>query len=334
MQPEYEGQSICSPAPKPGTRKLMAILVATYGRAVMGTSRACSTPGVSEHKDGRAIDWMHSVHIASQRRQVQAFITWATAIDPVTGVRAENARRLGIMYMVWDNRIWRGYQPESGWLPYNNCLSPSMKSGANDTTCHRNHLHISLTWDGAAGLTSFYSLHAVNVPFCRTWSPSAPGTSLAPAGFRIFASPVPAVDTRSGMGVVTGWDEVQGPCRLGASRWPGDQSVLHVPVLGQYGIPAADVADVRVKIMLIAPNAPGRLRVWGGGPAPKGMAEASARTWTVMNVPVAADGSLNIAITVGATNVVLRVLGYRPAVHATPSPTPTPTPTPTITPTP
>jgi hypothetical protein len=332
VQPEYEGQSICSPSAKPGTRKLMAILTATYGSAYMGTWRACSTSGVSEHKDGRAIDWMQSSHVASQRKHVEAFIKWATARDTVNRVLAANARRLGIMYLVWDNRMWRAYQPESGWLPYNNCLAKSMKGGANDTSCHRNHLHISLTWDGASGLTSFYSLKAVADPYCRTWSASSPSPKRAAGAFHSVKSMPLVVDSRNGVGVTTGWGQEPGPCRLAASRWQGDQSVLPVPVLGYYGIPFTNVADVRVKLFVVQPNAPGRLRVWGGGKTPSGILESSAKKWVTMNVPVASDGSINVAVSLGATHVVMRVLGYRSVVGA--KPTPTPTPTATVTPTP
>jgi hypothetical protein len=333
IQPEYQGQTLCTPSTKVGTRKLMSILVATYGQATMGVGRACSTPGVSEHKEGRAIDWMRSVHIAKERKQVEGFIKWATAKD-ATGMRAVNARRLGIMYMVWDNRIWRAYQPELGWSPYNNCLTKAMKGGANDTTCHRNHLHISLTWDGAAGLTSFYSLKAMTLPYCRTdWGPSAP-RSATPEKLVGFPNPLPAVDTRNGLGVMVDWQETPGPCRLTGDGWSGQPNVLKLSVLGQYGIPFAQVASVRVAVMVVKPNAPGRIVVWGGGKRPAGVSEASATRFVTINSPIAADGTINISLTAGQAGVIVRVLGYWlvAGAHPTPSPTPTPTPSPTLTP--
>jgi hypothetical protein len=334
IQPEYQGQTLCTPSAKLGTRKLMSILAKTYGPAVMGVPRACSTAGVSEHKEGRAIDWMRSVHIAKERKQVEGFIRWAAAKD-ASGTRAVNARRLGIMYMVWDNRIWRAYQPELGWSPYNNCLAPSMKSGSNDTTCHRNHLHISLTWDGAAGMTSFYSLKAVTLPYCRTdWGASAP-RSATPDKSVIFPKPVPAIDTRNGTGVTIDWEGTAGECRLSGDGWSGQPNVVRLPVLGQFGIPLASVASVRVAIMLVKPNAPGRIVVWGGGKRPAGISEASATKFVTINSPIAHDGTINISLTAGQAGIIVRVLGYRLVVgaHPSPSPSPTPSPTPTATPT-
>ncbi len=55
---EYQGQRECTPAGKIGALRLTALLRATYGLADVGIDRDCSDGGQSEHKEGRAIDWM------------------------------------------------------------------------------------------------------------------------------------------------------------------------------------------------------------------------------------------------------------------------------------
>ena len=37
---------------------LRQLLLDTYGQAVIGISRACDQDSISEHKEGRAVDWM------------------------------------------------------------------------------------------------------------------------------------------------------------------------------------------------------------------------------------------------------------------------------------
>jgi peptidoglycan hydrolase-like protein with peptidoglycan-binding domain len=52
------------------------------------------------------------------------------------------------MYVIFNKQIWRGYSP--GWTSY---------TGASP---HTDHIHISLTWNGARGHTSFWT--------GRTWA--------------------------------------------------------------------------------------------------------------------------------------------------------------------
>ena len=56
-------------APSRGIVKLRALALKTYDRggSSPATPRACTSGGTSEHKDGRAWDWMLDVHNA--RRQ-------------------------------------------------------------------------------------------------------------------------------------------------------------------------------------------------------------------------------------------------------------------------
>ena len=59
------------------------------------------------------------------------------------------------MYLIWNNRIWGAYRAADGWRPYLDCASATSK--ADDTRCHRDHLHVSLSWEGAMGRTSYWT---------------------------------------------------------------------------------------------------------------------------------------------------------------------------------
>lgn len=54
------------------------------------------------------------------------------------------ARRMGIMYVIWNHQIWSP-GPDSTWRAY---------TGTNP---HTDHVHISLSWAGARAETSFWS---------------------------------------------------------------------------------------------------------------------------------------------------------------------------------
>jgi hypothetical protein len=149
----YVGQVACDPHPRPGTLALANLLVHTYPGTSYATVYRCGTDGTrSEHYDGRAIDWMASARIPSQAAAATAAINWMLATDS-HGNRFAMARRLGIMYIIFNNRMWGAWNGQ--WAPYNNCAKTP--STAYDSYCHRNHVHISLGWNGAYERTSFFS---------------------------------------------------------------------------------------------------------------------------------------------------------------------------------
>jgi len=144
----YQGQRRCVRGDRPGTRALKRLLHRVYDPSIaIGTHRSCRGD-TSEHYDGRALDWMTNARNRRQAAQADAFVSWLIKKD--RGVRGANARRLGIMYIIWRGRMWRAYSP--GWRDYNGCS----RGGGNPTACHRNHVHISLTWRGAQKRTSWY----------------------------------------------------------------------------------------------------------------------------------------------------------------------------------
>lgn len=142
----YDPQSTCDPSPKvavAGFRGLVREKFTDSGD--LGIGRECSAPGVSEHKEGRAWDWAVRVDNASQAAEANALISWLLATDEY-GNRYAMARRLGVMYIIWDGHIWGSYRADDGWRPY---------AGDNP---HTDHVHISFDRAGALGQTSFWDV--------------------------------------------------------------------------------------------------------------------------------------------------------------------------------
>lgn len=142
----YQPQTTCAPVARPGVIKFRALILATYqGTGDSGIVRACSVGGRSEHKEGRAWDWRVSVKSPTQVRQVNALFAWLFATD-AHGNRYAMARRLGIMYIIWNKQIWGTWSQK--WEPY---------ACSGETGCHQNHVHFSFDWSGALKKTSFWT---------------------------------------------------------------------------------------------------------------------------------------------------------------------------------
>jgi hypothetical protein len=149
----YDPQTSCTKHPRAGTVALGEWLVATYGGAGGAVNRPCSGAGTSEHKDGRAIDWTLDADDPDDRKVAKAFLAAAFATD-ADGNPAALARRMGIMYVIWNDHMypaWQQFQPE-GYLS-SSCRS---KRRCSKTLRHRDHMHLSLSKAGAKGRTSFY----------------------------------------------------------------------------------------------------------------------------------------------------------------------------------
>jgi hypothetical protein len=149
----YDPQTTCTKQPRVGTVALGEWLVATYGGGGGAVNRPCSDPGSSEHKDGRAVDWVLDAESPTDRKLAKTFLAAAFATD-AEGNPAALARRMGIMYIIWSDRFYPAYhqfQPET--YLSSSCRS---KKRCSKTLRHRDHMHISLSKAGAKGLTSFY----------------------------------------------------------------------------------------------------------------------------------------------------------------------------------
>jgi hypothetical protein len=137
----YVGQTKCDPTAKPGAVAFMNLVLATYPcTGSSGITRACNVGGTSEHKEGRAWDWK----IQYPHPAADTFLGWLLATDK-HGNKHAMARRLGVMYMVWNNKIWSSYKASQGWRPY---------TGSNP---HTDHVHFSFSWDGANKKTTFWT---------------------------------------------------------------------------------------------------------------------------------------------------------------------------------
>jgi hypothetical protein len=152
-----------------GSVALGDLLRSTYPGTSYGVARACGSDA-SEHYEGRAVDWMVSHRNPVQLAQAQAFLGWLLAPD-ASGRAHANARRLGILYVIWNDKIWGAYRSSEGWRPYSTCATRPQP--ASDTACHRDHVHISLSWAGAAGRTSFWTgrVAATDYGPCRPGRP-------------------------------------------------------------------------------------------------------------------------------------------------------------------
>ncbi|HEU5270125.1 MAG TPA: peptidoglycan-binding domain-containing protein [Jatrophihabitans sp.] len=155
----YVEQNSCQPGFRAGSAALARLLVRTYPNTSAGGPRGCLAGSPSEHYDGRAVDWMNSVKNPVQAMQAASVIKFLLATDSY-GNKYAMARRMGIMYMIWDNHIWGMWSGR--WEDYNGCTTTP--SPALDTACHRDHIHFSMSWDGALGYTSFWSRKVVTTP--------------------------------------------------------------------------------------------------------------------------------------------------------------------------
>jgi hypothetical protein len=170
----YAPQRVCDPRPKPGTVAFTEMVLAAYpDTANWGISRDCGVGGRSEHKEGRAWDWRVDVYDDRDRQTADEVISWLMATDEFGNSHAM-ARRLGVMYIIWNRKIWSSSSPAQGWRPY---------FGASP---HTDHVHISFAPDGALGRTSFWegvdldSAAFGDNPFAGFPSAFPPGTNEPP----------------------------------------------------------------------------------------------------------------------------------------------------------
>jgi peptidoglycan hydrolase-like protein with peptidoglycan-binding domain len=228
----YLEQKSCNPVAMPGAVKLGDLLRATYPGTSYGIARACGSDGIaSEHYEGRAIDWFTSVRDPAGAARAKAVLDWLLAKDSA-GHPYANARRLGVMYVIWNNHIWGSYRAAEGWRAYSTCASHPER--AWDTSCHRDHIHISLSWAGAAGRTSYWTGRVAPVDYgpCAAvgfnWAAPYAGPRLlaCPAHGRVTA-PAGAPGVAAGLFAASG-------ARLG----PGSTGPLVVSVQRALGVHA------------------------------------------------------------------------------------------------
>jgi hypothetical protein len=141
-----QSQFFCRSKVQPGVKAFERRVLAHYPVSHSdGDTRGCDVGGASEHKDGRAWDWGVDHRIAAQRAAGKSMLQWLFKTD-AHGNKDAMFRRLGLMYVIWNKRIWGAWSQH--WEPYS-CSGP--------TLCHVNHMHFSFSWAGAEKKTSYWT---------------------------------------------------------------------------------------------------------------------------------------------------------------------------------
>jgi hypothetical protein len=130
----------------------MRCVLSVYGPHVVGG--VGNRPNPSDHTTGRAVD----ITIADWDTPAGKAHGWQIA----RWVR-DNARQLGVTYVIFDAEIWSVQRTAEGWRPY------SHPTGASSPTLdHLNHVHVTQPegaglWVGDRGCDprSVATLHAV-----------------------------------------------------------------------------------------------------------------------------------------------------------------------------
>lgn len=149
---DYQPQTRCRTTVRPGTKELSRWIDAKFaGGDAIPSLRRCKVGGTSEHKEGRAIDWMMNASKQAHRQEVRRFLTRLFAED-ADGNHAALARRMGVMYVIWNDHMYASYDRFSK-RAYTPC-TPVRR--CSKTARHRDHVHISLSRAGGKGLTSWY----------------------------------------------------------------------------------------------------------------------------------------------------------------------------------
>lgn len=174
----YLPQVSCHPVDMIGPQKLRDLLIATYGVGRGGITRGC-TEGLSEHSEGRALDWMVDVKKPAELAAAADFLAWVTRDDGL------NARRLGIMYVIYNKKIWSIYNTRAGW---------------RKSSGHTDHVHVSFSWAGGRGNTSFWTGVAGTVDHgpCARFKGSPAEWTNTPRARPCSAAPTALVKTSRG----------------------------------------------------------------------------------------------------------------------------------------
>lgn len=180
----YLPQTTCDPVAKPGVLGFRDLLLSAYpGSRNLGIGRVCEAVGVSEHKEGRAFDWGVDIENPLERAAAEQVLAWMLGPDS-TGEPHAIARRLGLMYVIWDGQIWSSFLAHEGWRPYVGRSS------------HRDHIHFSFDWNGALATSSFWKGGLAGVT-PGSVAPDLPLRPVAPV-LPLPAMPLPALPMPGG----------------------------------------------------------------------------------------------------------------------------------------
>jgi hypothetical protein len=152
----YDYAHKCVDHPQKGALALVNWLEHNAAGSFWGIMRCekLSSSSYSLHSEGRAVDWHLDVHDASQKRAAKRLIALFLARDRA-GNNHALARRMGIQELIWNCHAW--WAGDGGMRRYSACFdSDGHRRRVDDTTAHRNHVHIGLNWRGARKKSSFW----------------------------------------------------------------------------------------------------------------------------------------------------------------------------------
>ena len=154
----YDFARKCTRYPKSGTRALEA-WIGHHFRGVSWGIMRCSKLNrrhYSLHAEGRALDWHLDAHNARDRATARRMIRVLLAPDRLGNPQAL-ARRMGIQEIIWNCTTW--WAGSTILAKYHGCYGRSGKRRrhVDDTTAHRDHVHIGLNRRGAARRTTFWA---------------------------------------------------------------------------------------------------------------------------------------------------------------------------------
>jgi hypothetical protein len=195
----------------PGVVEFRNYLNFWFGQHTAYINRACGSGGQSEHKEGRALDYM----LPSTDPTSLKILANVLSSDKYGNAHALG-RRFGLMYIISNRKMFRFYHPEWGWRPYD---------GPNP---HTDHIHFSFSWAGALKQTSWWTTTEHLNTGCqsrvRTWHFNTPYGPM----YQIKA-------IRDGYGHLydNQWEVATSPWKVevGGKTYPANQPVS--PLLGR-----------------------------------------------------------------------------------------------------
>ena len=166
---------------RPGPLAFGAFLVYHVGGKMGRVSTTCTVGSTSFHIDGRALDWM----ISTPTQAADAWWVidnWLMKDRTVNGVVVadEYLKRLGIVEMIFNGRIWttstkvwKDYKARVGTSNvFYDCRdypeNPDRTKAGWSTECHYDHVHFSFSIAGADQTTSWWKIPRANLRV-STW---------------------------------------------------------------------------------------------------------------------------------------------------------------------
>ncbi|MBP7972048.1 MAG: peptidoglycan-binding protein [Candidatus Nanopelagicales bacterium] len=250
--PAYLPQTSCDPREKAGITAFKKLVLDQYPIGTdWGSVRNCTDDGISEHLEGRAWDWHVDVN------NPKAFTAAANVLQWLTANSGANARRLGIMYIGYNHRIWGAYRPGDGWRVLNN------------SNPHTDHVHFSFTWNGATKRTSFWTgrVAAQDYGPCRPFS-GQPAPRWTTPNTRGCNSPAALPSSLRGYKLL--WQGSRGAAvtdvqaKVGVAPTTGFYGAATTTKVAAYqqarGLPVTGAVDARTAQSLAGNNAPAAIK--------------------------------------------------------------------------